>query len=171
DEYRAIASAPQVSRADLAALLGVRLVPLLRATATADAVLITDIRGNWASTWIMSAAQAGLMEPFANHEFQPRAIVRRVDLAQVVSRVLAKFAEASPTHPANEWQAARGTFTDLAATHVAYRAASAAVASGVMTTDANATFSPSRPVSGEEAIEAIGRLEALARPLADTSSR
>jgi hypothetical protein len=161
----------QVSRADLAALVGVRLVPFLRAGTPGEAVVITDIRDNWASTWIMSAAQAGVMEPFANHEFQPRAIVRRADLAEVVNRLLAKLAESSLTHPANGWQTARGTFTDLAPSHVAYRAASAAVASGVMTADANGSFSPSRPVSGEEAVEAIGRLETLARPLADTSPR
>ena len=119
----------------------------------------------------MSAAQAGVMEPFANHEFQPRAIVRRADLAEVVNRLLAKLAESSPTHPANGWRTARGTFTDLAPSHVAYRAASAAAASGVMTADANGSFLPSQPVSGEEAVEAIGRLETLARPLADTSSR
>jgi hypothetical protein len=40
-----------------------------------------------------------------------------------------------------------------------------------MTAEANGSFSPARPVSGEEAVEAIGRLETLARPLADTSSR
>jgi tetratricopeptide (TPR) repeat protein len=171
EEYRAIPSAMQISRADLAALVGVRLVPLLRAGTPGEAVVITDIRDNWASTWIMSAAQAGVMQPFANHEFQPRAIVRRADLAEVVNRLLAKLAELSPTHPANAWLTARGTFTDLAPSHVAYRAASAAVASGVMTAEANGGFSPARPVSGEEAVEAIGRLETLARPLADTSSR
>jgi hypothetical protein len=54
-------------------------------------------------------------------------------------------------------------FADIAAGHLAYLAASAAVASGVMTMGANDTFQPSRPVSGREAIEAIDRIEAMAR--------
>jgi hypothetical protein len=37
-----------------------------------------------------------------------------------------------------------------------------AVASGVMKTTGDNVFQPSRPVSGSEAIEAIGRLEVLA---------
>src|SRR5262245_6533826 len=54
-EYRAIDEAPQITRADLAALIGIRLGSLLQTTdRRRDAVLITDIRGNWASNWIMS---------------------------------------------------------------------------------------------------------------------
>jgi tetratricopeptide (TPR) repeat protein len=173
DEYRAIVGSAQITRADLAALVGVRLAPLLRETGRRDAVVITDIRNNWAANWIMAAAQARVMEPFANHEFQPRTAVRRIDLAQVVDRLLAKIGEASPGHPANTWRSARGSFADLAASHVAYRAASAAVASSVMTTDASGNFFPTRPVSGPEADDVIGRIEMMARPLLarDASSR
>ena len=45
----------------------------------------------------MAVAHAGVMEPFANHAFQPRPLVRRVDLAQVVSRLLAQVAAQNPT--------------------------------------------------------------------------
>src|SRR5262249_42015456 len=81
-EYRAINEAPQVTRADLAALIGIRLAPLLTGGQRSDAALITDVRSSWAQTWIFSVARAGVMEPYANHAFQPRTLVRRVDLAQ-----------------------------------------------------------------------------------------
>ena len=162
DEYRAVEQAAEITRGDLAALVGVRLGALLQAPSSADAVLITDIRANWAATWIMAVARAGVMEPFANHAFQPDAVVRRADLAQVVSRLLTKLVEVAPSAPKG-WQSARLTFSDLAAGHLAYPAASAAVASGVMKTDANNSFQPSAPVSGSEAIDTIGRLEAMTR--------
>jgi tetratricopeptide (TPR) repeat protein len=162
EEYRGIGAVPQMTRADLAALVGVRLAPLVQVARGRDAVLITDIRNNWAANWIIAVAQAGVMEPFANHAFQPRAVVRRIDLAQVVSRLLGKVAEASPG-PTRAWQSARVKFADISAGHLAYLAASAAVASGVMTVGANNTFQPSRPVSGREAIEAVDRIEAMAR--------
>ncbi len=162
EEYRAIDRAAQMTRADLAALVGVRLAPLLQTTRRRDAVLVTDIRNNWAATWIMAVTRAGVMEPFANHAFQPRTAVRRIDLAQVVSRLLTKIAEASPSQP-NTWQSARVKFSDLSAGHLAYPAASAAVASGVMTVGANDTFQPSRLVTGQEASEVIGRIDAMAR--------
>jgi tetratricopeptide (TPR) repeat protein len=167
EEYRAIEQAPQITRADLAALVGVRLGALLKATPRRDAVLVTDIRTNWASTWILMVAKAGVMEPFANHAFQPNAVVRRADLAQVVSRLLDRVAETAPT-PSASWQSARIAFSDLAASHLAYPAASAAVASGVMTNGPNNSFQPSAPVSGQEAGDAIGRLEIMVRNLIGT---
>ena len=60
------------------------------------------------------------------------------------------------------WETARLRFSDLSTSHLAYPAASAAVASGVMKAASENAFQPSRPVTGPEAIEAVSRLEALA---------
>ena len=160
-EYRAIDDAPQITRADLAALIGIRLAPLLAGPRSRDAALITDVRNNWAATWIVAVARAGIMEPYANHAFQPRTVVRRTDLAQAVARLLAKIAAQRPGQRA-PWESARLKFNDLAAGHLAYPAASVAVAAGVMKTAAGDAFQPSRPVSGAEAIDAIDKLRALA---------
>src|SRR5207237_7578660 len=63
EEYRSIDSAATVTRAQLATLLAVRLEPLLRHARTSAPVLVTDTRGNWAASWILSATRAGIMEP------------------------------------------------------------------------------------------------------------
>jgi len=161
EEYRAIEQAPQITRADLAALIGVRLAPLLQTGRPSNAVVITDIRNNWAANWILTVARAGVMEPFANHTFQPRAIVRRADLAQARSRLLTRIAAASPAR-AKVWQSSRLRFADVPSGHLAYPAASLAVASGVMKMGADNTFQPSAPVSGADAMEAVARIETLA---------
>ena len=163
EEYRAIEHAAQITRGDLAALVGVRLAGLLQSTRRRDAVLITDIRTHWASAWIVTVARAGVMDPFDNHGFQPRTVVRRIDLAQVVNRLLGKIAEQSPGQTAS-WQSARLKFPDIGAGHLAYPAASAAVASGVLTAATGGAFQPSRPITGEEAIAAVGRIERMVRP-------
>jgi len=160
-EYQAIEGAPRISRGDLAALIGVRLAPLLLNSRPGAAVVITDLRNDWAAPWIMTVARAGVIEPFANHTFQPRTAVRRSDLAQVVNRLLDKAVETTPGRT-NPWRASRMKFSDLSPTHLAYPAASAAVASGVMTVGPNNSFQPTRTVTGLEAIEAIGRIEAMA---------
>ena len=95
-EYQSIETAATVTRAQLAALIGVRLEPLLKRTDRATAVVITDTRANWASPWILSVARAGVMEVYANHTFQPAAPVRRADLARAASRVLALVADETP---------------------------------------------------------------------------
>ncbi|MCU1383526.1 MAG: hypothetical protein JWL71_2223 [Acidobacteria bacterium] len=160
-EYRAIDQAPQITRAELAALIAVRLGSILSSSRRADAALITDVRNHWAATWIMQVARAGVMEPFANHAFQPRAVVHRTDLAQAVARLLAQIAARNPGR-AKAWDTARLKFADLSPGHLAYPAASIAVASGVMKTSAENSFQPSRIVTGADAVETIGRVETLA---------
>ncbi|HEX3645123.1 MAG TPA: tetratricopeptide repeat protein [Vicinamibacterales bacterium] len=160
-EYRAIDQAAQITRADLAALIGIRLGAMLTNARRGDAALITDVRNHWAATWIMSVARAGVMDPFSNHAFQPRTVIRRTDLAQAVARLLARMAAQNPAR-GKAWENARLKFSDLSPSHVAYPAASIAVASGVLKTVGENAFQPSRPVTGAEAIEAIARIQALA---------
>jgi tetratricopeptide (TPR) repeat protein len=161
-EYRAIDQAAQITRADLAALIGIRLGSLLQGgPRSGDAALITDVRNNWAATWIMSVARAGVMDPFANHAFQPRSVVRRTDLAQALARLLARVAAQNPAR-AKAWESARVRFSDLSPGHLAYPAASVAVAAGVLKTSGENSFQPSRPVTGAEAIEAVNKIETLA---------
>ena len=160
-QYREIDAAPQVTRGDLAALIGVRLAALLQPDRRVDAEPITDVRGDWAASWILTVARAGIMEPFANHAFQPRTVVRRIDLAQAVERLLTRIAPLAPA-AAKAWESTRWPFPDLAPGHLAYAAASTSVAAGVLTTGPDGSFQPSSVVSGAEAVEAIRRIEALA---------
>lgn len=157
-DFRAIPTSAQITRGDLAALLGVRLQPLIARSRQRSAVVATDVRGHWAATWIMSVTRAGIMDVYPNHTFQPRAGVRRADLALVVSRVLA--AEGSAAQPPGRQ---RVPIADVGPDHLSYPAVSAAVASGVMPLADGRLFRPTRAVSGAEAIEVIGRLERLVR--------
>ena len=160
EDYKAIEASPTVTRAQLAALFGVRLADLLKSAPRPNAVVITDMRGNWAAPWIMAVARAGLMEVYPNHTFQPNAIVRRDDLAQAASTALALLAASNPKVAASI-RNARGRFPDVPQGHLSYQAASVAVESGVMDATADGTFQLSRPVSGPEALAAIAKLEEL----------
>ena len=158
-EFRAIPTATELTRGDLAALIGVRLEPLLRAVPPRQVVL-TDIGGHWAASWATQAAQTGVIEAFENHTFQPRARVRRGDLAAAVSRVVSLLAAERPELRARIAQ--RPRFTDLSTGHLSYPAASVAVASGVMPMLEGNRFDVGRGVSGAEAVGAVDRLRALA---------
>lgn len=160
-EYRAIPTGPTVTRAGIAALVGVRLEPLL-AQARPRQAIITDIRGHWAQPWITPVVRSGVMDTLANYEFEPSRLVRRGELATTVSRLLTLVAAVRPEQ-AKRWQGARVAVGDVASTHLSYPAVSAAVASGVMPLSGG-NFDLLRGVTGAEAIEIIGRIEALARP-------
>jgi len=160
-EYRAIETTAQLTRGELAALIAIRLPALVQAARRKEPVVVTDVRAHWAAPWILAVARAGIIEPFDNHTFQPRGVVRRSDLAIAMSRLLARLAVADPVR-ARSWQAARMKFSDLGPSHLAYPAASMAVAAGVMHTGPDNTFQPSKVVTGAEAAAAVSRVEVLA---------
>jgi tetratricopeptide (TPR) repeat protein len=159
-EYRALPSAPQISRGDLAALIGIRLEDLLQ-QAPRTAEVITDTAGHWAASWIAEVAAAAVMPAFDNHTFQPRAPVRRVDLAEAVNALLRI---ASRTRPALQARiASRPTIPDVSTSHLNYPAVAAAVSAGILPLVEEGRFDTERPVSGADAIAAIDRLRALAQ--------
>ncbi len=161
-EYRTIEQSPTVTRAQLAALLGVRLEDLLRRARGGNPAVMTDVRGNWAAPWILAVARAGVMEPYPNHAFQPNGTVRRGDLAAAVSRVLTLIGNEKP-RLAERWRDPRPRFADVAPSHLSYPAAARSVSAGIMSPLEGETFQLSRPVTGAEAADAVARLVALAR--------
>jgi tetratricopeptide (TPR) repeat protein len=80
EEYRRIAAAPQITRADLAALLSVKVSALSRTGAPRPKVAV-DISGSWAREHIIRVLGRDIMAVYPNHTFQPGAVVRRGDLA------------------------------------------------------------------------------------------
>ena len=160
EEFRRIEQEPTITRAQLAALVGVRLEDLVRRAPRRSTAVITDTRGNWAAQWILAVTRAGFMEVYPNHTFQPAAAVRRGDLAFAVSRILSTIAAGNPKLAA-AWRNARPKFNDLPPGHLSYPSAAVAVESGVMRMEENGNFELSRPVTGAEAAEAVSRLMEL----------
>jgi len=158
-EFRAIATERQISRGDLAALIGVRFETLLQA-APASQVVTTDTQGYWAARWIARVAAAGVMPPFENHTFQPRAPVRRVDLAEASSALLRLLASSRPALQAR--LGGRPSIADVGPTHLNYPAVAASVSSGVVPLLDGNRFDITRTVTGAEAVAAIDRLRAFA---------
>jgi tetratricopeptide (TPR) repeat protein len=158
-EFRAASTASQLTRGDLAALLGVRLEDVIRQAPARQAV-ITDLGGHWAATWITQVARAGLIEPFENHTFQPREPVTRADLAAAVSRVVTLLSADRPS--LRGFLADRPKIADMGPGHLSYPAAAVAVASGIMPLREGGRFEIARPVSGAEAVDVIARLRSLA---------
>jgi tetratricopeptide (TPR) repeat protein len=159
-EYRAIGGTPAVSRADVAAMLGVRLSGLIANTRPRQSI-VTDVRGHWAQQWITAVVRAGVMDTQPNYTFQPNARLRRGDLAQTVARVLSLIAVAKPA-AAKTWQSAKQKIADVPPSHLSYPAVSMAVASGVMPLESG-SFQLLRPVTGAELTDVVTRLQALAK--------
>lgn len=161
-QYRAIGESAAVSRGELAALIGVRLAPLVAAVGDDPTVVVTDARGHWAEQWIVTAARTGIMQAYANHTFQPRVPVRRIELAEIAERMLTAAKVGAPDRSAlgTSGDDGRPRFSDLAPTHAGYNAATTAISMDVMRLAAGSVrlFKPNAPATGEEAVRAVERL-------------
>jgi tetratricopeptide (TPR) repeat protein len=151
EEYRRIATATRLSRADLAALVDVRVTALRRVAERQPKVAI-DISGSWARDHIADVLALDIMDVYPNHTFQPGATVRRSDVARALGRVLDLLgwprASAAPVP------------SDVSPTNVAYDRVERVLGAGLMDVTPAGAFEPWRPVTGPEAIDAI---EALVR--------
>lgn len=164
EQYRQLPSAAEVTRADVAAALGIEAPALVAAVPPRQGALMTDVRSHWAATWILQVVRAGLMEPMPNHTFQPDERVRRGDFAAIAARALDALAQ---SRPAATPATTDTTISDVPQGSPAYPAIARVVGAGVLPLD-NGAFEPSRPLTGAELIAAAARLSALAAP--ETSS-
>jgi tetratricopeptide (TPR) repeat protein len=163
-EFKTALSAAQITRGDLAAIIGVRLESMVKAAPPRQLVM-TDVRGHWAAPWIALVAGAGIMPPFDNHTFQPNAAVRRGDLAVAISRLLTLISSSDAALRARLTE--RPAIGDMNRRHVQYTAAAAADASGVMPLVDGDRFLVGRPVSGGEAVDTVDRVAALSAQTAN----
>lgn len=156
--FQTITSAQTVTRADVAAYVGIHLRDLVEAAPARAATVATDVRSHWAAPWILTMTRTGVMPVFPNHTFQPAGVVRRGDLA-AVGTALARLA--GRPDQVRQWEAARPRFVDLPQGNLFYEASAVATAAGLMQPDADGRFAPTRPVTGAELEAMVSRVEAL----------
>jgi tetratricopeptide (TPR) repeat protein len=154
EEYRRIRESPRVTRADLAALVAVRVGALRRAGPGEPRVAV-DIGGSWAREHVARVLALGIMEAYPNHTFQPGATLRRVDLARAAARTLDRlgFSRGAAAVP-----------SDMSPSHLDYEAVERVLAAGLMGLTASGGFEPWRPVSGSEAIDLVDGVARLVGP-------
>jgi tetratricopeptide (TPR) repeat protein len=153
EPLRAIADAPRITRAELAALV-VEKVEALRKKPAAKSEVASDLSRTWARPQVLRALELGLMDVYPNHTFQPSGVVRRGELAVVAARVLDLVG----------WGKANGAAPkDMSPSHLQYSSVVRVVGAGVMQNAASGAFEPWRIVTGAEAkavIDALTRLSA-----------
>lgn len=161
-EIQAIPAKSEVTRGELAALIGARFQELLAEARSSQTVIITDARDYWGYPWVQDVTQAGVMTVDAGYRFEPEQAVRRSELAEVVDAMLDLLEERDPSL-SGAWSDIPPEFSDMRAGHLSYASAARAVAAGALTVLENGSFQPTRTVSGDEAVAAVERLAELAR--------
>ncbi len=154
EEVRRLPSAARATRADLAALLVLRLGPLAEIPPGEPEVAV-DISGSWAREQIVRVLALRILEVYPNHTFQPGGGVRRGDLAIALGRVLDLLGVEPPP--------SRLVFADVSPNSPLRDAVADVVGLGIMEANSEqGVFEPWRAVSGREAWDAV---EALSQRL------
>ena len=158
-EYARISKVEQLTREQLAALLAVELSALFQHKPVLGSVIATDINDSWARGFILQLLSTDILEVLPNHTFQPKALVRRVDLATALSAALASI---DPMGFDSVRQRARvkTIFSDLLRENIYYDAAAIVVRLGLITPGDKGKFEPQRFVSGQEGTSAVEALAA-----------
>jgi tetratricopeptide (TPR) repeat protein len=160
-EFGNLSATATITRAHVAAYVGIRLGTLIDAAPRRAVAVATDVGRHWASPWILPVTRAGVMNVYANHTFQPATVVRRGDLAQVVAQLIALAVPAESKELA-AWRTARPRFPDLPQSNVVYQAAALAVSGGAMSADAAGNFRSTQPATGADLTKAVARIDQLA---------
>jgi len=160
EEYRELESQAAITRADLAALIAIRLEDLSDLVEEPlTGVIIVDVADSWARDYIYEVVSWGVMQLFQNHSFGPELVVKRQYFAEVAYRILDLLGatEGAP----------RARLSDVATEHYFYEQIRVVVGLGILETGPRDTFGLLEPVSGKEAVAAVQRLVRLARSRTD----
>lgn len=154
EPLRDIGDASRITRAELAALVVLRVEALKSRKPAGAAGVASDLSKTWARPQVLRALELGLMDVYPNHTFQPSGVVRRGELAVVAARVLDLVG----------WGRSAGTPPkDMSPSHLQYASVLRVVGAGVMQNAPSGAFEPWRIISGAEAkavVDSLSRLSA-----------
>jgi tetratricopeptide (TPR) repeat protein len=152
-QFFSIAESPKLSREQLSALLFVKLRPAFDGAPRRADVIATDIGDSWAHQFIREVVSAGILDVYPNHTFQPRAFVRRAELAVGLASAMNTLAPGETPK-----ESPRVSIADVPPNNLNYRPVALAVFLGLLPTDASGRFNPQRFVSGREGVAAVDSL-------------
>jgi tetratricopeptide (TPR) repeat protein len=147
--FREIQTAPSVNRERVAAII-VRYFPQVTERPRTPQI-VTDIETSWARSEIQTVVDLGLMDTFANHTFDPTALVSRGDFASALARLIQVLGLPPVTNTPIPTP-------DVAPTNTQYPDVQDVLGRGLMTPQDSTEFGVSDNVSGKDAVRAAERL-------------
>src|ERR1051326_512880 len=147
--FREIQASPSVTRERVATII-VRYFPQVTERPQTPQI-VTDIETSSARSEIQTVVDLGLIDTFANHTFDPLALVSRGDFATVLARLI----QVLGLPPVNS---APIPTPDVAETNTQYSDIQLVLGRGLMMLQDSGEFRASDNVSGQDAIRAAERL-------------
>ncbi len=158
-QYNAIPSTESVTKEDVAALLSVKFKGIIEDQRGKPPIII-DISTSWASRFILHTASLGILDVYPNHTFQPKKVITRAEMAEVLFRLIEHLRKKGHSFiqqiPPNRIQ-----ISDVSPSNYYYRPIILLVSYDIMTLSRDRAFHPDQAVSGRETIRLLDLILAL----------
>lgn len=152
-QYDAITTSEAISKEDIAALIAVKFTDFLELP-SAQPPIIIDIGTSWALKYILKTASLGILDVYSNHTFQPKKIVTRAEMAEILIRLIdylkrkgSKFIRQLPLD--------RIQISDVSPQNYYYRPIIQIISYDIMALSPDRAFNPDLPLSGQESIRIL----------------
>jgi hypothetical protein len=149
ERFREIRASAAITREQLAALLAGYFLQLTEFRHGTE--IVADIQDSWAAPSIQLVVDVGILDPAANHTFQPRRTLTRGEFAVAVTR-LSRLLGVTPA------TAAPITPLDVVPGSTLDRELQPALTYGLLSLDKAGNFGVGAPVPGEEAVNTVEKL-------------
>jgi tetratricopeptide (TPR) repeat protein len=160
-QYNTIPTSVAVSREEVAALLAIKFKGILE-DPSAKNPIVTDISTSWASKYILKATSLGILDVYANHTFEPKKIVTRAEMAEILLH-LVDFLKKKGYKLIQQFPPGRIQISDVAPDNYYYPMIIQIIAYQIMDLSPQKTFSPEQSLSGQEAIKILDIVLALVK--------
>ena len=158
-QYGDISTSEAVTREDLAAVIGVKFKDILEDPEQQPPIIV-DIATSWAAKFILKMTTIGLIDVYPNHEFQPKKILNRAELAEILVRLIMhldekgyKFIQQIPLD--------RIQIADITPSNFYYQPILTIISYDIMSLFSDKTFKPDSPITGRDAISLFDVILAL----------
>ena len=152
-QYDAIPSSEAISKEGTAALIAIKFKDFLEQPPVQPPIII-DIGTSWASKYILKTASLGILDVYSNHTFQPKKIVTRAEMAEILLRLMDylkrkgfKFIRQLPPDKIQ--------ISDVSPQNYYYQPILQMISYDIMALSADRTFNPDLPLSGQESIKLL----------------
>jgi hypothetical protein len=153
-DYAAIATSPQVTRGDVAAMLMVELMLESRLPAPTRISIISDITTHWAKSYIIKVVQYGIMTLPPDRDFRPNEPIQKGEFAAVLDALFQKL-----NHPLLDGSSVQ--FTDVSADNDYSNAVLRVCGAGLMSASTGSNFGILDPLSGAEATQIFEKIKTM----------
>jgi len=147
-QYKAIASSEAVSKEEVAALLVVKFKDFLDEPSSKPPIII-DISTSWASKYILKTTSLGILDVYSNHTFQPKKIVTRAEMAEILWRLI-NYLERKGFKLIRQIPLEKIKISDVSPQNFYYSPILQIISYDIMTLSSDKTFNPDLPLSGQE---------------------